>query len=460
MSIQKILILGDSPRLHTGFGKVNRIAAELFQKNGLEVATVAGLTTKPPEREDGMKTYVPSQPGDVLGLHEIQKAVEDFKPDMSYFTADLGTAVALMSVSPETVASFGYIPIEGAPIANNYWQTLCKAFPMMTCSKYGADLVNDTFRRNIDYAYHGINHKAYKPNPVARADVRNLFGWEDKFVIICVANNVRRKQLPRLIEAVSILKHKYKQKDIVLYLHTVPFQNYWLEGHNLTEITRMFDVWEEVKFHPAMNQYQAYVPETSPIKGFPGLAELYAASDLFVLPSQVEGFGLPIAEAMAVGLPVLVTKYAAGWEVASPAGRGIPVEDWEVHKSGTLYANVNPETLANEIIRLKRSPKDLKRMSEASIARAAEFTWDDFEKKLFPAMEKAYDAHKEWSAQKERTDKGNETEGQEAKPATEREAEIRSETSPHIPSGQGQNPDGQTPQVWTMAQEAKEEENA
>ena len=56
----------------------------------------------------------------------------------------------------------------------------------------------------------------------------------------------------------------------------------------------------------------------------PGLVEMYNASDLFVLPSQVEGFGLPIAEAMACGLPVMVTKYAAGWEVASPAGKGNP----------------------------------------------------------------------------------------------------------------------------------------
>jgi glycosyltransferase involved in cell wall biosynthesis len=413
MSIQRALILGDSPRLKTGFGKVNRIAADLFQKQGWEVAAVAGLTTEAPSTDDGIKTYVPSRPGDVLGLYEIERAVEEFKPDIAFFTADLGTAVALTSVTPGSVAGFGYIPIEGGPVANQHWQLVCKALPMMTCSKYGADLIQEQFGRTIDWAYHGIDHNVYKPNPKARDDTRSLFKWTDKFVINMTANNVRRKQIPRLIEAVAILKHKYKQKDIVLYLHTVPFQNYWLEGHNLDEITRMYDVWDEVKFHPAMNQYQSYIPETSPVKGFPGLAEMYNASDLFVLPSQVEGFGLPIAEAMATGLPVLVTKYAAGYEVASPAGRGIPVKDWEVHKSGTLYGNVSPVDLANEILRLKRNPKERQRMSEAGLRRAADFTWDDFESKLIPALEATYDAHKTWSAENEGTDTVNEEARQE-----------------------------------------------
>src|SRR5262249_43796159 len=39
----------------------------------------------------------------------------------------------------------------------------------------------------------------------------------------------------------------------------------------------------------------------------PALASLYAACHCLVLPYRGEGFGLPVAEAMAVGLPVIVT---------------------------------------------------------------------------------------------------------------------------------------------------------
>src|SRR5207302_1409289 len=41
------------------------------------------------------------------------------------------------------------------------------------------------------------------------------------------------------------------------------------------------------------------------------LAGLYTACDCLVHPYRGEGFGLPIAEAMACGLPVIVTGYGA-----------------------------------------------------------------------------------------------------------------------------------------------------
>ena len=40
------------------------------------------------------------------------------------------------------------------------------------------------------------------------------------------------------------------------------------------------------------------------------LRELYAAADAFVLPTRGEGWGLPIAEAMAMGLPVIATNWS------------------------------------------------------------------------------------------------------------------------------------------------------
>ena len=44
----------------------------------------------------------------------------------------------------------------------------------------------------------------------------------------------------------------------------------------------------------------------------PGLAELYRASDVFVLPSQGEGFPLVVQEALACGLPVVCGDESTG----------------------------------------------------------------------------------------------------------------------------------------------------
>lgn len=442
--IQRVLILGDSPRLNTGFGKVNRVAANLFKEQGWEIATVAGLTKEPPEYDDGMKTYVPNVPGDALGLYQIAAAVEDFKPDIAYLTSDPGSAVSLVSATPSTVPAYGYIPIEGAPVSNEHWKVLLSILPMMTVSQYGADVLKDELGRDVQFAYHGVDHDVFKVNG-RRDQIRKEQHWEDKFIVMCVANNVRRKQIPRLIEAISILKHKAAQKDIILYLHTIPFQDYWLEGWNLPEIARSLGVGAEVLFHPGMNKYQAYVPEVSRMKGYPGLVDMYNAADLFVMPSQVEGFCLPAAEAMACGLPVVITKYAAGWEVVRPAGRGIIPHDWEIHKSGTRYANIDPKTLADEILRLKRNPKERQRMSTLGLERAKDFTWDDFRSKLIPAMEETYRAHEISSIENQGTDKGQE-EGNEVFDIPAQEDEDSAGAGEHIIKGKSENPHGKAPQ--------------
>jgi glycosyltransferase involved in cell wall biosynthesis len=54
------------------------------------------------------------------------------------------------------------------------------------------------------------------------------------------------------------------------------------------------------------------------------LGSLYASADCFVLPSRGEGWGMPILEAMAVGLPVIATNWSAQTEFLH-AGVGYPI---------------------------------------------------------------------------------------------------------------------------------------
>jgi glycosyltransferase involved in cell wall biosynthesis len=54
-------------------------------------------------------------------------------------------------------------------------------------------------------------------------------------------------------------------------------------------------------------------------------AGLCAACDCLVQPYRGEGFGLPSAEVMACGLPVVVTGKAPPWTTATPSGGGLSV---------------------------------------------------------------------------------------------------------------------------------------
>ena len=315
-----------------------------------------------------------------MGLRKALEAIEDFQPDVIYATGDPGSVAAFALVIPSRIPTFFYVPIEGEPIILPEWQKLLRTVPFMTCSNYGVEVARASLQREVEMVWHGVDDDFQPLTAERRAEVRDQLGWTDKFVVMTVAANVRRKQHPRLFEAIALLKTKFKQRDIVLYDHTVPFQNFVLDGWNLPFVSSAFGVHDEVVFNPLLGQFGSSIPESAK-DGVPGLIELYGAADLFVLPSQVEGFGLPIVEAMACGLPVAVTKYAAGWEMAREGqGVGIPVHDWEIHKSGTKLANVSPEAIAKVILDLKRNPKQRARMSAAGIEAAKRFDWADFER--------------------------------------------------------------------------------
>jgi glycosyltransferase involved in cell wall biosynthesis len=55
--------------------------------------------------------------------------------------------------------------------------------------------------------------------------------------------------------------------------------------------------------------------------------ELYREASMLVLPSLLEGFGLPVLEAMTVGVPVIVSDRGALPEVAGDAGQIVPADD-------------------------------------------------------------------------------------------------------------------------------------
>jgi glycosyltransferase involved in cell wall biosynthesis len=63
-----------------------------------------------------------------------------------------------------------------------------------------------------------------------------------------------------------------------------------------------------------------YVPDAD-------LPLYFAAADAFVLPSLLEGFGIPLVEAMAAGLPVITTTGCAASEIVGDAGLVVPPGD-------------------------------------------------------------------------------------------------------------------------------------
>ena len=97
-----------------------------------------------------------------------------------------------------------------------------------------------------------------------------------------------------------------------------------------------------------------YVPEDQ-------LPQLYPAASVLLFPSLEEGFGLPILEAMACGVPVVTSNVSSMPEVGGDAA---------------LYADpLDPGELAAQVLRAVENPEVRRRLIDRGLARAREFTW-------------------------------------------------------------------------------------
>jgi glycosyltransferase involved in cell wall biosynthesis len=106
---------------------------------------------------------------------------------------------------------------------------------------------------------------------------------------------------------------------------------------------------------------------------------LFDRALVFVLPSHAEGFGLPAVEAMAAGVPVIAARRGALPEVLGSAARLIEPDD--------------PDLLAAVIAELLGDPEQRRRMTEAGLARAHEFSWTNTARSLREAWRRARDHH-------------------------------------------------------------------
>ncbi|MEP6914926.1 MAG: glycosyltransferase family 1 protein, partial [Acidobacteriota bacterium] len=90
--------------------------------------------------------------------------------------------------------------------------------------------------------------------------------------------------------------------------------------------------------------------------------ELYRAASMLVIPSFDEGFGLPVLEAMTLGVPVIASNRGALPEVIGDAGRLVDPDD-----HSELAAAMN---------RVLDDPAERRRMADAGVLRARSYSWD------------------------------------------------------------------------------------
>jgi glycosyltransferase involved in cell wall biosynthesis len=193
----------------------------------------------------------------------------------------------------------------------------------------------------IKVTYLGLNdiHKEEVGAGAVEA-ARRKFDLPEGFLLFVGASEPR-KNLPRLIDALAVIHERYAKIPLVLAGRAGADQAVLLDRIR----SRGLERWV---------RRLGYLPD-------PDIRDLYHAASVLVFPSYCEGFGLPLLEAMACGLPVAASGVSALPEIGGEAA--------------VYFDPENVEDMAAKIILILGDDRLRASLQTKGRERAKAFTW-------------------------------------------------------------------------------------
>lgn len=256
---------------------------------------------------------------------------------------DSALGLLLRGMKPLVVTIHDDIPYRYPSDRHPLWRIAYKAGFMLLRNRCDAVITvsehskSDLLRHGLDpervfVVYNGVNHRKFFP--AARDTDRQ------EVVIGYLASLARRKRVDRLIRSFSLLRDRTDGVRLVIG-GTGP-----LSGE-LRQLVRKLWLEDTVEF-------RGFVADDA-------LNHFYNDIDIFAFPSDYEGFGLPLLEAMACGVPVVATNLSSHPEIVGDAG---------------ILVEPDPESLAAGLLRLVRDPSLRQEFAARGHRRAQQFSWE------------------------------------------------------------------------------------
>jgi glycosyltransferase involved in cell wall biosynthesis len=180
-------------------------------------------------------------------------------------------------------------------------------------------------------------------DPERLALVRRKYALPARYVL-CVSTLEPRKNLRRLLHAYALLKRTWQDDELKL---VIAGRKGWFYEDIFATVTTL-NLHQDVVFPGFVNDED--------------LPDLYRGAQLFVFPSLYEGFGLPILEAMASGVPVVTSNTSSMPEVAADAA--------------ILVDPHHPQALAEGLRRLLSEAELRQDLQRRGLVQASRFSWE------------------------------------------------------------------------------------
>jgi glycosyltransferase involved in cell wall biosynthesis len=154
--------------------------------------------------------------------------------------------------------------------------------------------------------------------------------------------------------------------------------------HNTIEI----DVQKALEAHPRA----APITILKQSMSYPDLIDLMRSSDLFVLPSRGEGFGLPLAEAILLGVPVVTIGYSGQTDFCTEqtawlADYRVVQSTAHVSSEGAQWAEPDLLSLGTQMRRaLAEKAASREKVARGQVLLSAHFKWSDVARRVVQAL--------------------------------------------------------------------------
>jgi UDP-glucose:(heptosyl)LPS alpha-1,3-glucosyltransferase len=208
-------------------------------------------------------------------------------------------------------------------------------------------------RENIVSILNGVDTGLFNPSNRGKYGqaIREKYGIsKNDFIVLFVGHEFERKGLNVVFEVLSTLDNK-KVRLLVVGND---------KEHSFKEKRKAMGLENQVVFAGGAKEVEKY----------------YAAADVLVLPAAYEPFGLVVSEAMASGLPVIVSKTAGAAEIIKDGINGLVIDPLRI-----------TEDMKRCLSLLIEKPDAADAISQAARKTILDYTWE----KMGERTEKVYE---------------------------------------------------------------------
>lgn len=370
MQKRKIVWINDVPWASSGMGIQSRMVVGHLAKLGHEIHYLAWYAGKPLQTTEYTIDTV------TIKVH--------FLGEQSFGNTALVTNI-ISKIKPDIVVSFGDMHMIAHLVEAEaewkqkwiHWWTVDDKQPssiilelankiprLMALTNFGAKTIKTLLGRDAPVIGHAYQVERGKRNEQV---AKSLIGVDGSVVLYgCIARNFWRKNLHTLLHAFGTISQACNRARLLIHTDDM---NPGFEGCNIPQLVESLGLTGKVLISNANLNQEA-------------MQTLIDAMDYHVLPSYGEGFGVPVIETMARGIPNIVPDHTTLPELVDSSGFIVPLAiGGNVHpKTGQEYRGPDLMKLANTLtvaykIKTDR-PEIYLQKSNAALARAARYSPD------------------------------------------------------------------------------------